>query len=98
MLARKNYMIKVFEGSYIDGCSVDIVSWCGLELTDQQHDSLLNAKNETDLLEEAGAEVQIEYAAEELPPGMNDTWYSVYCDDIDAFKASLRSTILQLVK
>ena len=91
-------MIKVFEGSYIDGCSVDIVRWCGLELTDEQHDALPNAMNDTDLLEAAGAEVQIDDAAEDLPPGMNDTWYSVYCEDIDAFKASLRSTILRLIK
>lgn len=91
-------MIKVFEGSYIDGCSVNIVSWCGLELTDEQHDKLVNASNETDLLEAAGADVQIDCAAEDLPPGMNDTWYSVNCDDIKAFKAGLQSTILRLIK
>lgn len=86
-------MKKAFTGSYIDGCEVDIPSWAGIKLTDAQHDSLWSDINETDLIEEAGGFVEIDEAIEDLRPGMNDTYYSVYCSDVEDFKDRIRMVI-----
>ena len=86
-------MKKVFTGSYIDGCKVDLPTWAGVELTDDQHDRLWSDINETDLIEEAGGFVEIDEAIEDAPPGMNDTYYSVYCSDVEEFKDSIRTVI-----
>lgn len=86
-------MEKVFSGSYIDGCEVNILEWAGVELTDAQYDKLWSVVNETDLIEEAGGFVEIDEVIEDAPPGMNDTYYSVYCSDVEEFKECLRTVI-----
>lgn len=86
----------LFGGSYIDGCDVDLVEWCGLELVDEQLDKLWGEINANDLLEEAGACVVIEEAIDDAPPGMNDTYYSVLGDE-DELKEGLKREILAII-
>lgn len=89
--------MEIFMGSYIDGCDVDLVHWCGLELTDAQSDQLWGNINSTDLLEQAGAYVETEEEIDDAAPGMNDTYYSVTCDDVDKFRESLKAEILSII-
>jgi hypothetical protein len=87
----------IFNGSYIDGCNVDIPKWCGLILTPEQEEKLWEDINETDLLEGAGGYVDITRQDDGNVPGMDDTYYSVSCSDVEEFKASLRKFILEVI-
>ncbi len=89
---------RLCKGSYLDGCDLDIVEWCGLALTDEQHDALWSDISETGLLERAGAYIDIEEVIEDAPPGLNDTYYSVFCDDEEDFKQHLKEEILTIIR
>ena len=88
-------LVRLFGGSYLDGCEVNLLDWCGLELTDEEEDRL--DIETTDLLEEAGAYVEIDREIDDAPPGMNDTYYSVYCSDEESFKRNLKAKIIELI-
>ena len=87
----------VFNGSYLNGCNVNIPKWCGLNLSPEQEDSLWWNMNETDLLEQAGGYVDITRQDDGNIPGTADTHYSVSCDDVEKFKESLRKEILEII-
>jgi hypothetical protein len=88
---------ELFRGSYIDGCGVNLVDWCGLKLTNDQDNKLWGQINDTDLIERAGGFVDIEEQIDDAPPGMNDTYYSVTCLDEKTFKESLQEEIMAIV-
>jgi hypothetical protein len=87
----------LFRGSYMDGCGVDLPTWCGLDLTSEQEDILWNDINEHDLLLIAGGDVDIDEEFDSDHPGQSDTFYSVSCNDITEFKTSLRKEILEII-
>lgn len=77
---------------------MNLPHWAGLKLTNKQHDSLWNDVNETDLLEAAGAIVEIDEQIDDAGPGMNDTYYTVYCSDVEEFRESLKTEILMRIE
>ncbi len=81
-------------GSYMDGCNIDLPRWCGLELTDEEHNALWGHINTRDLLEAAGAYLEIEEGPDDTP-GMSDTYYTVSYDD--EFKGKLKENILNII-
>jgi hypothetical protein len=90
--------IEDLRGSYLNGCGVGVVEWCGLELTDQEHDELWNDINETDLLEQAGAFVEVYREVDDALPGMNDTYYTVWYESEADLKRDLKAEIISIVR
>jgi hypothetical protein len=84
----------VFRGSVCDGVDVDLVEWCGLpKLSDEQHDRLWGATNETDLIElcdSAFIQITGEFDG---GPGQSDDLYQVETQEVDKFKEELRKVI-----
>jgi hypothetical protein len=90
---------KVFSGSVSDGLSMNLPEWAGVTLTEDQYDQLWGEYDERSLLELCDeAEIVIEEALEGHLPGMNDTYYSVYCNDPDRLREELRKTIMSIVE
>jgi hypothetical protein len=89
---------KLFTGSYIDGLSIDLLDWAGIELSDQQIDSIWAEHNEMSLLELCpSAEIEIEREIDDQAPGLNDTYFSVYSEDADELRQQLRQLIDGLI-
>jgi hypothetical protein len=90
---------KIFSGSISDGLSIDLPEWAGLKLTDDQHDQLWSEYDEQSLLELCDeAEIVIENAVDDHAPGMNDTYYSVYCNDPKRLRKELRQAIMSIIE
>lgn len=87
---------QVFAGSYIDGPDVDLVDYASIELTDDERGRLWEATSAVRLLEECMAcALVIDDAIDDAAPGMNDTFYSVWCADETALKRELANLIRQ---
>jgi hypothetical protein len=90
---------KIFSGSYLDGLGIDLFAWAGFILTDEQKDLVWAEHNLKSLLELCpSAEIEIEEEIDDAPPGMNDTFYSVYSEDAELTRQELRRVILRLVQ
>ncbi|MDC3225021.1 hypothetical protein OAU26_08810 [Mariniblastus sp.] len=82
-------------GSYVNGCDVNLISLCGLDLSDDQNDALWGNINEHDLLEAAGANLELEMDEDGMP-SMSDVYYIAHVDD--GFTESLKEVILEIIE
>lgn len=88
---------ECFRGSYMDGPSVDIPSWAGLSLTEDEDEALWDRIDHVHLLRSLEAAWLDEDAFESGSPGQSDTYYVLRSDDSEACKAELRAKILELL-
>ena len=91
----------IFTGSAMDGIyEGDLVSWCGLSLSDEDQDKLTDSINQIDLLMRCPS---IDYYEEEGPdiPRFSDTYYKfvVYSpEEEENLKEELKEEILSIIK
>ena len=90
----------IFTGSLMDGVDEDLPSWCGLSLTDEEHDILTDEINQIDLLMRLPS---IDYYEEEGPdiPRFSDTFYKfvVYSPEEEKnLKEELKEEILSIIE
>ena len=91
----------IFTGSAMDGIyEGDLVSWCGLSLSDEDQDKITESINEIDLLMRCPS---IIYYKEEGPdiPRCSDTYYKFVVDSPQEemnLKAELKEEILSIIQ
>ena len=90
----------IFEGSLMDGVRGNLPSWCGLSLTDEEHDIVMDEINQIDLLMRCPS---IIYYKEEGPdiPRCSDTYYKFVVDSPQEemnLKAELKEEILSIIQ
>ena len=90
----------IFEGSLMDGVSEDLPSWCGLSLTDEDHDKIWEETNSIDLLMRCPS---INYYEEEGPDitRFSDTYYKFVVDSPEEemnLKVELKEEILSIIQ
>jgi hypothetical protein len=91
--------VAVLTGSYIDGPSEDLAGWVGLGLSDDDADRLASIVDSRRLLQEcSSAEVEVTEEVDDAPPGLNDTYYTVWTDDVQGLKAELRALIVKKLR
>ena len=91
----------IFTGSLMDGIyGVDLFSWCGLPLSNEDHDKVTESINTIDLLMRCPS---IDYYEKEGPdiPRFSDTFYKfvVYSpEEEENLKEELKEEILSVIK
>ena len=91
----------IFTGSAMDGIyGENLVSWCGLSLSDEDQDKIAESINEIDLLMRCPS---IDYYEKEGPdiPRFSDTFYKfvVYSpEEEENLKEELKEEILSVIK
>ena len=91
----------IFTGSLMDGIyGEDLVSWCGLSLSDEDQDKVTESINQIDLLMRCPS---IEYYEKEGPdiPRFSDTFYKfvVYSPEGEEnLKEELKEEILSVIR
>lgn len=88
---------ECFQGSYCNGPSVDIPTWAGLSLTDEETDALWNRTDAVFLLRSLESAWLDEEEFEGGGPGQSDTYYVLRSADPDACKSELRSKIMEIL-
>jgi hypothetical protein len=86
-----------FRGSLLDGPDVNIASWAGLSLTDEENEALWDECDPVRLLRSLEAGWLDEEELEGEGPGQSDIHYVLHANDVEACKTELRVRILQIL-
>ena len=84
----------MFRGSLVDGPGIDPVRLAKLDLTDDEHDRLLNECSERNLLRECPCVEEIELGEFDEYPGTSDVFYRYEASSKSQLSAELRTIIL----
>ncbi len=87
-----------FSGSLMEGPDLDLVAFAGLELSDEEHDRLVENTTDRDLLCECESVQENEmYEVDEIP-GMSDVYYEYCVSYPEGLREELRTLILDRIK
>ena len=91
----------IFTGSAMDGIyEGDLVSWCGLSLSDEDQDKLTDSINQIDLLMRCPSIVVYKEEGPDIPR-FSDTFYEFVVDspqEEENVKSELKEEILSIIK
>ena len=86
-----------FSASLMDGPDVDLLTFCGLQLSSEHQDVLSDSGPLSDLVERCDAAECIEVGDVDQIPGMSDVFYWIAINDADVFARQLREAIVQIL-
>ena len=91
----------IFTGSAMDGIyGVNLISWCGLSLSDEDQDKLTDSINQIDLLMRCPSIVVYKEEGPDIPR-FSDTFYEFVVDspqEEENVKSELKEEILSIIK
>ena len=91
----------IFTGSAMDGIyGVNLISWCGLSLSDEDQDKLTDSINQIELLMRCPSIVVYKEEGPDIPR-FSDTFYEFVVDspqEEENVKSELKEEILSIIK
>lgn len=93
----------VFTGSYVDGLRnpggelIDLASWAGLQLDDEQSDILCESISELEIIQKCKHAIIEEEEHDSDMPSQSDVFIEVRTHDVDALRREVVKIIRQVI-